>query len=197
MALLLPHRPQQDLPDALVIDGVDDAVQRHQHEPLAHRHLEADVLLEGGGHHPRAEEAHERVGRRGLLAEQVEDAQEIVHVLELLDRLPREEARGVEVGSGVEPVPALDAGDLAVEELVHHPAQERAVAARVEAGAAPVEGHLLAREQHVAHEPTPKNAAAPSPPSAHSKAHRRRMRRRVADDRRTCTIRASFQGGEE
>src|SRR6267143_5587885 len=145
VALLLPDRAQEDLADALVIESVDDAVQGHEDESLAHRHLEADVLFEGGGHHPRAEEPHQSMRRGGLLADEIEDAQEVVDVLELLHRLPREEARSVEIGSRVEPVAALDAGDLAVEELVHHPAQERAVAARLQSRAAPVERHLLAR----------------------------------------------------
>ena len=69
-------------------------------------------------------------------------------MLHLLERLPREELRGVEVGRVVEPVTDLDAGDLAVEELVEHPLEERAIARRVELGAAEIERHLLARQQH-------------------------------------------------
>jgi hypothetical protein len=76
------------------------------------------------------------------------DAQEVVDVLHLLERLPGQEARGVDVGGVVQPVADLDAGHLAVEELVEHPAQELAIALRIELGAAEVERHLLAGEQH-------------------------------------------------
>ena len=69
-------------------------------------------------------------------------------MLHLLERLAREELRGLEVGRVVQPVTDLDAGDLAVEELVEHPLEQLAVARRIELGARKVEGHLLAREQH-------------------------------------------------
>ena len=47
--------------------------------------------------------------------------QEVVDVLELFERLLGQKARRAEIGSVVEPVAALDAGDLAIEELVEHP----------------------------------------------------------------------------
>ena len=131
-----------------MIDRVDHGVQRHEHESFAQRHLQADVLVEVGGHHAGGEEAHHPMGRRRLLAEKVQDAEEVVDVLELLHRLAREEARGIEIGRCVQPMPALDAGHLAVEELVHHPAEQLAIPHRVEARAAEVKGHLLARQQH-------------------------------------------------
>ena len=84
----------------------------------------------------------------GLQAEHRHDAQEVIDVLHLLERLPREELRGLEVGRVVQPVPDLDAGDLAVEELVEHPLEQLLVARRIELGSAEVEGHLVAREQH-------------------------------------------------
>src|SRR5207237_5385456 len=83
------------------------------------------------------------------LPQELEDAEEVLHVLELLDRLAREEARGLQIRRLVEPVAALDAGHLAVEELVHHPCEQLAVALRLEPGAREIERHLLAREQHV------------------------------------------------
>ena len=82
------------------------------------------------------------------LAEKVEDAQEVVDVLELLDRLPGEEARRVEIGRVVQPVAALDAGHLAVKELVDDPAQDLPVARGDQARASEVERHLLARKKH-------------------------------------------------
>jgi AmmeMemoRadiSam system protein B len=45
-------------------------------------------------------------------------------------------------------VPDLDASDLAVQALVEDEAEQPAIAHRVEAGAAEIEGHFRAREQH-------------------------------------------------
>ena len=74
-----------------------------------------------------------------LAAEHRHDAQEVVDVLHLLERLAREELRGLEIGRVVQPVTDLDAGDLAVEELVEHPLEELAVPDRVELGAPEIE----------------------------------------------------------
>ena len=147
--LLLLDGAGEDGADLLVIDGVDHAVQSHQHEPFAERHLQADVLLEAAGHHSRAEEPHHAVRRRGRLAEQLEDPEEVVDVLHLLERLAREKFGGLEIGRVVEPVADLNAGDFAVQELVGHPAEQAPVAIRVQPRSAEIERHLFPREQHV------------------------------------------------
>src|SRR5438128_1783890 len=89
-----------------------------------------------------------RMNRASLRTEQIEDAQEVVDVLELLDGLAREEPRRVEIGRLVQPMAALDAGDLAVQELVDDPAEQGAVALRRQASRPEIERHFLARKQH-------------------------------------------------
>ena len=148
VALLLPDGALEDLADPGMVDGVDDRIERHEHEPFAEGHLQAHVLLEARGHHSGREEAHDAVGRSGRFAEQIEDAQEVVDVLELLDGLAREEPRRVEIGRLVQPMAALDAGDLAVQELVDDPAEQGAVALRRQASRPEIERHFLARKQH-------------------------------------------------
>ena len=69
-------------------------------------------------------------------------------VAHYVERLAREKLRGLEVRRVVEPVTDLDAGDLAVEELVEHPFEELAIAGGLELGAAKIERHFLARQQH-------------------------------------------------
>src|SRR5439155_753144 len=157
--LLLLDGAGEDAADLLVIDGVDHAVQSHQHEPHAERHLQADVLLEAAGHHSRAEEPHHAVRRRGRLAEQLEDPDEVLDVLELLDCLAGEEAGGLQVRCPVQPVSALDPCHLAVQELVRHPAEQAPVAIRVQPRSAEIERHLFPREQHVGKVSTCRRAA--------------------------------------
>ena len=76
------------------------------------------------------------------------DAEEDPDVRELLTRLPGEEGGGLEGGSAVEPVSDLDAGHLAVEELVDDPREQRAVAGQPEARLAEVEAQLVATHAH-------------------------------------------------
>ena len=129
-------------------DGLDDSVEGHQDEAFAERHLQAHMLLEARGHHPGAQEPDQAVGGRRRLAQELEDAEEVLHVLELLDGLAGEEARSLQIGSVVQPAAALDAGHFAVQELVHHPGEQPRVALGMKLRAAEIEGHLLAREQH-------------------------------------------------
>ena len=128
VALLLLHRAAQDVDRRLVIERIDHRVERLEHEAFALRHLERDVLGPRAAHHAGREEAHRGMCGLGLAAEHRHDAQEVVDVLHLLERLPREELRGLEIGRVVQPVTDLDAGDLAVEELVEHPLEQLLVA---------------------------------------------------------------------
>src|SRR5262249_28738478 len=67
---------------------------------------------------------------------------------ELLGRLTGEEGGGLQGRSAVEPVPDLDAGHLAVEELVDDPSQEGAVARKPEARSAEIEAQLVPAHAH-------------------------------------------------
>src|SRR6266446_763895 len=50
----------------------------------AGRHLQADVLLEARRHHPGAQEPDHAVGGGRRLAQELQDAEKVLHVLELL-----------------------------------------------------------------------------------------------------------------
>ena len=76
------------------------------------------------------------------------DADHVAHMLQLFDGLLGQKARRRKVRRIVEPLADLDAGHLAVEELVHDPGEDLAVGRGIEPVTPEVERHLLAREQH-------------------------------------------------
>ena len=80
-----------------------------------------------------------------LGSEHRHDAQKVIDVLHLLERLAREELGSVEIRRVVQPVTDLDAGHFAVQKLIEHPLEERFVSDGVERLAPEVKGHLLAR----------------------------------------------------
>jgi hypothetical protein len=88
------------------------------------------------------------MGGPGFDAEHLLHPHEVADVLKLLDRLLGEEARGVDAGRVVQPLADLDAGDLTVQKLIQQPAEQCAIALRLELFAPEIERHLIAREQH-------------------------------------------------
>ena len=142
VTLLLPRRGLEEPDDLRGVDGVDERLEDGKHQALADGHLGRHVLGVVRAHRAGGEEADHRVGRPGRGSEEAwieEDAD----VRELLGRLPGEEGGRLQRGRGVEPVADLDAGDLAVEELVDDPAEELLVARA--AGSAPRRSRSAAR----------------------------------------------------
>ena len=151
VAFLVGASAFDDLADLVVRDRRRERVKNSQDEPFAERHLEADVFPPGSAHHPGRHEFHGRVGISGHYAEEILDSPDPLHVRELFGRLTREETRGRERRRPVEPMTALDAGDLAVEELVEDPREKITVTrlTGIEAGASEIVLKLISLDQHM------------------------------------------------
>jgi membrane dipeptidase len=148
VALFLAGGALEQTDNGGLVDGVDEGLEDGEHHALAHGHFAAHVLGEVSPHAPGGEPADHAVCRPRPGAEQRVQPEEDTDMGQLLGGLPGKEGRRLKRRCPVQPVAALDARHLAIEELVEDPSQQGGIPRQPEPRPLEVEAQGLAGDQH-------------------------------------------------